>query len=123
MSVTKRLSRDMMKEYFDRFTKRFLNLESTDVADIEVVSVDLGDQVEAQGVHLLGITYDPRSETLDVALEVGDVRSYRPREVWVTEEDDGFIHALEIVRDDDAREIIRVRRLGVQPAGRGNKRS
>ena len=116
MSWTARLSKDGMKEYFDRFNKRFLNLESTDVADVEVLGQDLGDQVAAEGVHLIGITYDPRTEALEVELEVGDVRSYRPKEVWVTEEDDGFIRALEIVRDDDASEIVRVGRLGVQPA-------
>jgi hypothetical protein len=34
----------------------------------------------------------------------------------VEEEDDGFIRALRIVREDDTNEIIRVRRLGIQPA-------
>jgi hypothetical protein len=116
MPVTKRLSQDTMEEYFDRFNKRFLNLESTDVADVEVLGLDLGDQVESDGAHLIGITYDPGTHALEVALEAGDLRAYRPKEVWAVEEDDGFIRALEIVRDDDTSEIVRVRRLGIQRA-------
>jgi hypothetical protein len=105
-----------MQEYFATFNKRFLNNESTDVVDVEVVGTDLGDQIATDGAHLIGITYDPASKALEVELESGDLRSYQPKEVWTIEENDGFIRAIEIVRDDDTREIVRVRRLGVQRA-------
>jgi hypothetical protein len=114
MSVTIQLSPAHMADYFESFTKRYLNNESTDVADVEVVSPTLGDQMVAHGTHLLGITYEPRRNSLEVELESGDVRSMKPKEVWAVEEDNGFLRALEIVRDDDAREIIQVRRLGLQ---------
>jgi hypothetical protein len=116
MSVTKRLSPDGMEDYFNRFNKRFLRNESSDVADVEVLSSDLGDQIAADGAHLLGITYDPKTRSLEVELESGDLRSYTPKEVWAIEEDDGFVRAIEIIRDDDASEIVRVRRIGVQRA-------
>jgi hypothetical protein len=116
MLVTKRLSPDDMKEYFERFTRHFLVEESTDVADVEVVGPEIGDQVAAEGAHLTGIAYDPRTQALELALETGDLRSYTPKEVWAVEEDDGFVRAVEIVRGDDTTEIIRVRRLGVQRA-------
>lgn len=115
MSITRRLSTDDMKEYFERFTKHFLTYETTDVADVEVVGTNIGDQVAATGAHLVGITYDPHRQSLEIELDAGDLRTYKPREVWAIEEDDGFIRALEIVRDDDVSEIVRVRRLGVQP--------
>jgi hypothetical protein len=114
MSVTKQLSADGMQAYFDLFSRRFLKYESTDVADVEVVGMDIGDQVEADGAHLVGISYDPHTRALEVELEAGGLRAYRPKEVWTVEEDDGFIRAIEIVRDDDSREIVRVRRLGVR---------
>ena len=114
MSSTRRLSTDDMKEYFDRFNKHFLSNESTDVADVEVIGPNIGDQVSASGAHLIGITYDPREKSLEIALDGGDLRTYKPKEVWAIEEDDGFIRALEIARDDVATEIVRVRRLGVQ---------
>ena len=116
MSVTKQLSPDGMKEYFDGFNKRFLKYTSTDVADVEVLGAELGDQVAAEGAHLIGISYDPRTRALEVELESGDLRAYQPKEVWAVEEDDGFIRAIEIVRDDDTREIVRVRRQGIRRA-------
>lgn len=116
MLVTKRLSPDDMKGYFERFTTHFLVNESTDVADVEVVGHEIGDQLAADGAHLTGIAYDPRTQALEVELEGGDLRSYAPKAVWVIEEDDGFLRALEIVRADDTSEIVRVRRLGVRRA-------
>jgi hypothetical protein len=105
-----------MKDYFERFTRHFLVNDSTDVADVEVVGREIGDQLSATGAHLTGITYDPRTQALELELEDGDLRSYSPKEVWTLEEDDGFIRAIEIVRGDDTTEIVHVRRLGVQRA-------
>lgn len=123
MSLTTQLSSATMADYFNKFTKRYLVNESTDVVDVEVVSPALGDQVEASGAHLRGITYEPKRNALELELEAGDVRTFQPKEVWVVEEDNGFLRALEIVRQDDTREIIKVRRLGLQPrdqAARGD---
>lgn len=116
MSVTRRLSHDEMEPYFDNFSKHFLQGESTDVADVEVLMPELGDQYVAEGAHLTGITYNRENNELDIELDGGDHRSMRPKEVWALEEDDGFVRAIEIVRDDDAKEIVRVKRLGVSRA-------
>jgi hypothetical protein len=35
--------------------------------------------------------------------------------VWTAEEFDGFVKAIQIVREDGTREIARVNRLGVRP--------
>jgi hypothetical protein len=114
MPVTIQLSPDHMAEYFEAFTRRYLVNESTDVADVEVLSPTLGDQPMATGSHLLGISYEPKRNALEVELEAGDVRTFQPKEVWVVEEENGFLRAVEIVRDDDTRELIQVHRLGVQ---------
>jgi len=116
MSVTKRLAPDGMEDYFNRFTKRFLKNETSDVADVEVLTTDLGDQFATEGAHLVGISYDPDTQSLEVEFDSGDHRAFKPKEVWTIEEDDGFVRAIEIVRDDDASEIVRVRRIGVQRA-------
>jgi Family of unknown function (DUF5335) len=114
MSQTRKLPTDGMQRYFDDFSRRFLMNESTDVADVEELGMDLGDQVANEGVHLVGISYDPHTRALEVELETGDHRTYQPKEVWVVEESDGFVRALEIVRDDGTKEIVRVRRLGLR---------
>lgn len=116
MSVTKQLSPEGMEEYFDRFSKRFLKHETTNVADVEMVSLTLGDQVATDGAHLVGITYDPKRKSLELELESGDMRAYEPKEVWAVEEDDGFVRTIEIIRADDTREIVTVRRLAVRRA-------
>jgi hypothetical protein len=114
MPVTIQLSPARMADYFATFTKRYLVNESTDVADVELLSPTLGDQPAATGSHLLGITYEPKRNVLEVELESGDVRTFQPKEVWVVEEENGFVRAVEIVRDDDARELIQVHRLGLR---------
>ena len=91
MSETKQLSPDRMQAYFDGFSRRFLRKDSTPVVDVEVLGMDIGDQVEGEGVRLIGITYEPRTRALEVELESAGLRAYRPKEVWAIEEDDGFI--------------------------------
>jgi hypothetical protein len=115
MPVTSKVPRDKLEEYFDVFTKHFLRNESTIAADVDLVSQEWGDQVEAEGAHLVGVTYDPKENALELTFEAGQHRTYHPVEVWTLEETDGFVKAIEVVRDDGAREVVRVRRLGVQP--------
>jgi hypothetical protein len=112
---TKRIPREELETYFDKFTKHFLIHESTNRADVELVAPDWGDQFAAEGAHLYGITYDPKDDAIEFALEGGDHRIMHPQEVWVAEEIDTFIKAIQIVRDDGRREIARVNRLGVVP--------
>ena len=115
MSETKQITPDRMEQYFDGFSKRFLRQDNR-TADVEVLGMDLGDQIEGEGIRLIGITYEPKTRELEVELESGTLRSYKPKEVWAIEEDDGFIQALEIVRDDDTKEIVRVRRQAIRRA-------
>ena len=39
---------------------------------------------------------------------------------WTVEEFDGFIRAIEIVKDDGTREIVHVHRLGITPGSSAN---
>src|SRR5262245_37959884 len=110
--TTTRIPREKLEAYFDTFSKHFAADRST--VDIEVLSMDWGDQFEAEGVRLTGITYDSKSNELDIMLESGDHRVYSPKEVWVVEETNGFISAIEIVRPDGPREVVRLKRLDVQ---------
>ena len=115
MQVTTKIPRDRLEKYFDDFTKHFLRNETTIAADVEVLAQEWGDQIEAAGAHLLGVTYDPKGNALELTFESGQHRTYHPAEVWTVEETDGFVKAIEVVHDDGAREVVRVRRMGVQP--------
>jgi hypothetical protein len=113
---TKKIPNEQLKMYFDEFTRHFLLRESTNAVDVEVLAPDWGDQFAAEGSHLFGITYDPKDNALEFELEGGDHRVTKPKEVWTAEEFDGFVKAIEIVKDDGTREVARVNRLGIAPA-------
>ena len=113
---TRSIPRDQLEDYFKRFTRHFLMPESTNRVDVEVLSMDWGDQFEAEGAHVFGITYDPRRDALEFALEGGDHRIEKVREIRTAEELDGFVKAIEVVREDGTREVARVNRLGLGPA-------
>ena len=50
-------------------------------AEIEVASLPLGDQVQAEWVPFLGIVYDPKDDIVEVALEGLDHMIPKPREI------------------------------------------
>jgi len=77
-------------------------------AEIEVASLRLGDQIEAEWLPLIGITYDPNDDIVEVALEGLDHLITRPREVYVEDGSNG-VSALEVVDADDVKQIIRLR--------------
>jgi hypothetical protein len=115
MQVTTRIPTDRLEAYFDAFTKHFLKYESTNAVEAEVLSSELGAQPDAAGAQLLGVTYDPKSDAVELSFEAGQHRVLHPREVWTVEETDGFVRAIEIVHEGGTREVVRVRRLGLRP--------
>jgi uncharacterized protein DUF5335 len=114
MSVTTKVPHERLAEYFATFTRRFLMDDSPEAVDVEVLEPDLGEQVAAQGVRLVGVTFDPKGNTLEIELDFGDHRVYDPKEVWTIEESDGFLSAIEVVHRDGEREVISVRRMGLR---------
>ena len=77
-------------------------------AEVEVASLRLGDQVEAEWLPLLGIAYDSKDDIVEVALEGLDHLIPSPREIYVDDDPLG-LWTFEIVNADDVREIIRFR--------------
>jgi hypothetical protein len=90
--------------YFDRLSKGLAGKQ----VEIEVASLALGAQVEAEWMPLLGIVYEPRTDVVEIALEGLDHMIRRPREIYADEE--GVVLAsLEIVDGADVRHIVRLR--------------
>src|SRR5262245_15833697 len=116
MGVTKQIPRAEWQRYFERFTNQHVLRGTDDVhqaATVEVLSPVLGDQYEANVVRLMGLVYEPRSNAFQVLLEDVDHLVFHPSEIWVIEEEGGFVSAVEVVRPDESKEIIYVRRSGV----------
>jgi hypothetical protein len=66
-------------------------------AEIEVASLDLGDQIVAEWLPLRGISYDRKDDVVVIALDGVDHMIRSPRE----------FHADYVVDDEDRRQIIR----------------
>ena len=113
MGATKQIPRSDWQRYFDELTKRHLHGDPPKAASIELVSLELGDQPEATLVRLTDLDYDPKSEALEVMLEDVDHLVFHPAEIWVVEEEDGFISALAVVHTDGSKEIMRVQVSGL----------
>jgi hypothetical protein len=102
--TTRKLDKRQWPTFFDGVT-RMLEGER---AEIEVVSLRLGDQVEAEWLPLLGIAYDSKDDIVEVALDGLDHLIPKPREIYVEDGAQGLL-ALEIVDADEVRQIIKLR--------------
>lgn len=117
MATTKQIPRAQWQQYFDRFTRQHLGDDVPKAATMELVSPKAGDQVEASAARLLGLSYDPQRKQFKVLLEDVDYLLFEPAEIWVLEEDWGFVSAVELAYEDGSKEIIFVR-LDGPPARR-----
>jgi hypothetical protein len=77
-------------------------------AEIEIASLAVGSQVEAEWLPLLGIVYDPKDDIVEIALEGLDHIVHRPREMYADLGPDGFT-SLEVIDGDDVRQIVKFR--------------
>ena len=85
-------------------------------AEIEVASLDLGDQIVAEWIPILGITYDPHNDLLDVALDRIDHLIRHPREIVVDLGPVG-VSSVVVVDADGARQIVKLKDpLALPPA-------
>lgn len=107
---TMKVDRDRLPQFFTDFTKRFLSNGTPETVDIELLQPIWGGQPAVRDVRLNGITYDRNTNSLEFALASGDHRVFEPEAVWVREEPDGFLSAIEVVRTDGAREVVTLKR-------------
>ena len=85
-------------------------------AEIEVVSLSLGDQIEAEWVPLIGITYDQKSDLIEIALEGMDHLIRSPRELFIDYALGEVVAAIEIVDADGNRQIVKFKDPPALPA-------
>jgi hypothetical protein len=98
------VARSDWRSFFDRMSKALLGKR----AEIEVASLDLGDQIAAEWIPMLGITYDSRDDLLDVALDRFDHLIRHPKEILV-EEDETGLAMVGVVDGEGVRQVIRLK--------------
>jgi len=102
MSV-QRLTRAEWQPYCERISD---GIRSGQRVELEIVSLGLGDHVEAKWMPILGLVYEPKTDMFEVALDGIDHTVAHPREVLIETSPRGVV-GLEIVAADDVRRIIK----------------
>ena len=92
------------KAYFDRLSRALLGKR----AEVEVASLDLGDQIVAEWIPLIGITYDSREDLLDVALDRSNHLIRHPRQI-VVEEAPAGVASVAVTDSDGLQQIVRLK--------------
>jgi len=104
MAKIRNVPRDAWTTFFDTMSQSLLGKS----AEVESASLDFGDQIVAEWIPLLGITYDWRDDLLDIALDRTNRLIRRPREVAVEETEAG-VTTVAVVDSDGARHIVRLK--------------
>jgi len=82
---------------------------------IEVFSLEVGAQPEVQRSPLVGISYDPKSDVLQVLLGEVSHLVHGPREVYVDEELLGAV-SVEVIDAEGIRQILTLREPAMLPS-------
>ena len=99
------------RPFFDRMSKALLGKR----AEVEVTSLDLGDQITAEWIPMFGITYDSRDDLLDVALDRVDHLIRHPKEIVVEEGPMGVV-SVAVVDKEGVRQVVKIREPLLLPA-------
>lgn len=102
--AARKLDKSEWRAFCDRMSKGLIGKQ----AEIEIASLALGSQIQGEWLPLIGITYDPKSDVIEIALDGLDHMVHRPREVYV-DVDPGGLVSLEIVDGDNLRQVVKLR--------------
>ena len=109
--TTEKLERSAWKGYFDAMSKVLPGKQ----AEIEVNSLRIGAQLEAEYAPLLGIVYDHQNEILEVLLDGWDHTIPNVREVYV-DHDGVNLNSVSVTDGDGVQQVIRLRDPAMLPA-------
>jgi hypothetical protein len=97
------LAKPEWQSYCDRISKGLTGKR----AQIEVTGLRIGDQIAANWLPLLGITYDSKDDLLEIALEGLDHLINKPLAISVDDGPDGLT-GMEIVDSEGRRQILKL---------------
>lgn len=106
---SKKISKRQWQKYFDSFSLKYLKDEQPEYIEIQLLSEDIGAQHEINWTPLKGITYDPKSDILEIQIDKLDHLISHPREIYVNEEEGGWLTGMMVVRRDGEKSIIDIR--------------
>lgn len=109
--TTRKLERSEWRQYFDEVAKHLPSMR----VGVSVLGDDIGVQLETENSALLGISYDSTDEVFEVATSSLSHRVASPKEIYVLEEA-GRLSSVEVIAQDDTKQIIELRSLPSLPA-------
>ena len=74
--------------------------------EIDVTGLRLGDQVQAQQLSLIGLSYDPKDDFIEIMADGLDHRIHSPETIHVDYEIDG-LHSIEVIDASELHQIIK----------------
>ena len=104
MSTLRNVPKSDWRGFLDGISKAMLGAR----AEIEVAALDLGDQVLAEWVPALGVTYEPNDDVVDIALDSGSHLIHKPCALVAQESRTG-LEALTVTDEDGARHTVRLK--------------
>jgi hypothetical protein len=111
MTMIRKLEKPQWGPFLDMLTRLLEGKE----AEIEVASLRLGDQVQNEWLPLIGITYDPNDDIVEVALDGLDHMIPRPREIYL-DDGGGGLTSLEIVDAEGVKQLVKLKDQLMLPA-------
>ncbi|MBF9231952.1 DUF5335 domain-containing protein [Microvirga alba] len=78
------------------------------LAEVQIASPAIGSQIEAKWLPLLGLVYDPKEESIEIALDGLDHIIQKPQEFYVDESVAGLAN-FEIIGVDGTKHIVTLR--------------
>ncbi|MFL6674113.1 MAG: DUF5335 domain-containing protein [Massilia sp.] len=109
--ATSKLDKATWAPYLEQISKMLEGKQT----HIEVAGLNIGDQLEAEWIPLLGISYDHKNDLVQILVEGLDHLIRNPKEIYVDYGPPG-LSSMEVVDRDDVREIIRFRDPLMLPA-------
>lgn len=73
-----RLEKDQWRGFCDQLSREL----GGKIADIEIASLDAGVQLEGRWLPFIGLSYDPRDDIIEIALDGLDHLVFHPRELY-----------------------------------------
>jgi hypothetical protein len=110
--ATRKLNKAEWQAFFDGLS----HVLGPKQVEVEVLSLGLGDQIEAGWLPLVGLVYSPKDDTVEVALDGLYHLIKQPREIYVVEEEAGELLAIEVITADGVRQIVRLKDPLMLPA-------
>ena len=102
--ATRQLEKKEWRVFFDQVSRGLIGKR----AEIRISAPRFGDQIEAGWLPLLGITYNPKNDIVEIALDGLDHMIRKPRVIYV-DDTGGELTSLEVVDSDKATQIVRLR--------------